>query len=78
MEVWQPIVNVGLLTCAGLFGWFGRELWSAMKELKSDLAKLREELPKTYVAKDDFKDFRDELMTVLTRIETKLDGKADK
>jgi hypothetical protein len=31
-----------------VLGWFGRELWSAVKELKTDLAKLREELPKTY------------------------------
>ena len=53
-------------------------MWSAVNNLKDDVAKLREELPKTYVAKDDFGDFKRELMQVLTRIETKLDNKQDK
>jgi uncharacterized membrane-anchored protein YhcB (DUF1043 family) len=38
-----------------VLGWFARELWSAVKELKTDLAKLREELPKTYAQRDDVK-----------------------
>ena len=42
----QSLLNL-LFTSTGLIlGWFLRELWSAVKELKIDLAKLREELPK--------------------------------
>jgi hypothetical protein len=49
-------------------GWFARELWSAVKELKTDLAKLREELPKTYAQRDDVKDDFKEIKQMLTDI----------
>lgn len=75
---WQSIIDIVGGGVLAVVGWFARELWAAVKGLQKDISKLREELPKTYVAKDDFSDFRRELMTVLTRIETKLDGKADK
>jgi hypothetical protein len=78
LNEWQPFINAGGLCIMGALGWFARELWDAVKDLKSDLAKLREELPKTYVAKDDFVDFKKELMQVLNRIEDKLDHKQDK
>lgn len=74
----QEFINAGLgLVCASL-GWFARELWNAVKELKADLAKLREELPSTYIRRDDFQDFRTELLGTLRRIEDKLDRKADR
>ena len=64
-------------TCAVL-GWFCRELWTAMQELKTDLAKLREELPTHYVSKDDFNDRWTEVLKSLHRIEDKLDQKVDR
>jgi len=74
----QAIVNVGFVLVSGVLGWFAREMWSAVKELKADLAKLREELPKTYVTKDDFKSDMQRVLDMLDKIWTKLDGKADK
>jgi sugar-specific transcriptional regulator TrmB len=59
-------------------GWFARELWAAVKELKTDLAKLREELPKTYTPKDDVKDGFREVKEMLTDIYQELRKKADK
>lgn len=59
-------------------GWFARELWSAVKELKTDLAKLREELPKTYAQRDDVKDDFKEIKQMLTDIYQELRKKADK
>lgn len=59
-------------------GWFAREMWAAVKELKSDLAKLREELPQRYVPKDDFKEGIREIKDMLSRIFELLDRKADK
>lgn len=74
----QSILNI-LFTSAGLvLGWFLRELWSAVKELKSDLAKLREELPKEYVTKDDYKDDLREVKDLLNKIFDRLDSKVDK
>jgi hypothetical protein len=53
-------------------------LYAAVSELKDDLAKLREELPIHYVRKDDFREFRHNVMDALQRIETLLYQKADK
>lgn len=61
-----------------MLGWFSKTLWDATRELKDDLSKLRGDLPKEYVLKDDFRSAVGEVMTTLRRIEDKLDGKADK
>jgi hypothetical protein len=74
----QTLFNLALGTTSGVLGWFARELWSAVKELKADLAKLREELPKEYVSKNDFKDVVVELKALLINISNKLDTKEDK
>ena len=74
----QAIVNVGFVLVSGVLGWFAREMWSAVKELKADLAKLREELPTKYVTKDDFKHDMQRVLDMLDKIWTKLDNKADK
>lgn len=71
-----------LNTAAGIaftaLGWFAREMWSAVKELKSDLSRLREELPKTYLPKDDFKEGIKEIKDMLSDIYKELRNKADK
>lgn len=59
-------------------GWFARELWGAVKELKADLATLREDLPKEYVAKDDYREDIKEIKLLLAKIFEKLEHKADK
>jgi hypothetical protein len=48
----QYVINWALTGVAAIAGWFLRVLWEADKELRTDLAKLREELPKTYAPKD--------------------------
>ena len=75
---YQNLINLlaGLAFSVG--GWFAREMWSAVKELKSDLAKLREELPKTYVVKDDYREDMRDIKDMLNKIFDKLDGKQDK
>lgn len=75
---YQTLINVGAGTALAVMGWFARELWGAVKELRGDLAKLREELARDYITKDDFKDAVRELRDLLVRIENKLDLKADK
>lgn len=61
-----------------ILGWFARELWSAVKDLKNDLAKLREELPKTYTAKEYYREDLREIKDMLEKIFDKLDNKVDK
>ena len=74
----QTVINMVLGAASAAIGWFAREMWTAVKDLKSDLAKLREELPKTYVTRDDFREDMRELKDMLGKIFDKLDGKADK
>jgi len=75
---YQTLLNIGLTLVSSVTGWFARELWAAVKELKSDLARLREDLPKMYVAKDDYKDDIRELKDMINKIFDKLDNKSDK
>jgi cell division protein FtsB len=74
----QTIFNVVGAAALGIAGWFARQLWDAVSDLRRDLSKLREELPKTYITKDDFKDAVKELKDLLVAIDLKLDKKADK
>jgi len=53
-------------------------MWAAAKELKIDLAKLREELPREYIAKDDYRNDGKELKDLLQKLFDRLDSKADK
>lgn len=74
----QQLINSALSLGCTVLGWFARELWNAVKELKSDLAKLREELPKTYVTRDDYREDMREVKEMLGKIFDKLDSKVDK
>lgn len=69
----QSFINIVLPIALAVVGWFSRELWSAVQDLKEDLAKLREELPTKYVTKMDFNDRWEEVLKAIHRIEDKLD-----
>jgi len=74
----QQLLNVGLSVAMAITGWFARELWSAVKELKSDLSKLREDLPKSYVSRDDYREDMRDIKEMLNKIFDKLEAKQDK
>jgi len=74
----QHLINMFLGIGMTVVGWFARELWGAVKELKADLAALREDLPKEYVAKDDYREDIKEIKLLLAKIFEKLENKADK
>jgi septal ring factor EnvC (AmiA/AmiB activator) len=75
---YQSLINTGAGIVFTVAGWFCREMWTAVKDLKSDLAKLREELPKTYVTRDDSREDIREIKEMLNKIFDKLDSKVDK
>jgi hypothetical protein len=74
----QAIVNAILGALVTVIAWLARELWSAVKELKTDLGKLREDLPRTYVLKEDYRRDIYEIKDMLGKIFDRLDSKADK
>jgi hypothetical protein len=74
----QHIIDLGLGASMAVIGWFAREMWGAVKELKSDLSKLREDLPKSYVAKDDYREDIRELKEIMNKVFDRLEHKQDK
>jgi hypothetical protein len=77
MEI-QALINIVLSVLMSIVGWLARELWTAVQNLKEDLYRLREEIAKDYIPKEDFASFKSELFTALRRIEDKLENKEDK
>ena len=74
----QSIVDVTLLIISGAIGWFAKELWNAVKDLKEDLSILRSDLPKSYVLREDYKQDIRELKEMMNKIFDKLDNKVDR
>jgi hypothetical protein len=64
----QGLLNIIIMTVGSVFGWVLRMLWTASQELKADLAKLREELPKDYIAKDDYRQDVKELKDMIAKL----------
>jgi antirestriction protein len=64
----QGLLNIVIMTVGSVFGWILRMLWTASQELKADLAKLREELPKDYVSKDDYRQDVKELKDMIGKL----------
>ena len=75
---YQMLFNIILGAAMSVVGWFGRSLWDASIELRADLSKLREDIPRTYVAREDYRADIRELKDMLGKIFDRLDGKADK
>ncbi|MEN9419809.1 MAG: hypothetical protein RI988_3430 [Pseudomonadota bacterium] len=73
---WDAILQIFAALVMALGGWFLRELWGAVKELRTDLAGLRADLPKEYVSKDDFRQDIGRIHELLDKIYDKLDTKA--
>lgn len=74
----QAIINFVLLSAVGVGGWFAREVWDAVKELREDIHDIESNLPKEYVLRVDMDKRMDHIETMFQRIYDKLDGKADK
>ena len=61
-----------------VMGWFVRVLYEADKELRADLSRLREELPREFVLREDYRRDIYEIKQLLRDISEKLDHKVDK
>jgi hypothetical protein len=81
----QIIFNLiaGMVVAIG--GWFARQIWDSVKELKNDISGIRLHMSEVYVKKSEVENFRadmdkrfDRIELLLDKIFEKLDGKADK
>ena len=74
----QLLINLILGGVMSVIGWFSRVLWYAVDELKKDLSKLREELPKEYLGKDDYRQDVRELKEMISKLFDILEKRRDK
>jgi hypothetical protein len=74
----QNFINLLGGAALSVLGWFARQLWDAMKELRSDLHVLEVNLPENYAKRDDLNKRMDHIEDMFQRIYDKLDAKADK
>lgn len=78
----QMIINLATGTIIAAMGWFARQLWDAMKELRQDLHRIEMDLPVNYMRKDDFRDGMKEIKELFSEVFRKIDDlkekKADK
>jgi hypothetical protein len=81
----QFMINLGVVTAIGVGGWFARQLWDSVKELKNDISSIRLHMSENYVKKSEVDGFRadmdkrfDRIEVLLDKLYERLDGKVDK
>jgi chaperonin cofactor prefoldin len=74
----QDIINLIIGAVLSVLGWFARQLWDAVQDLKQDVKQIEVDLPTHYVRKEDLESRLDRIEASLNRIFEKLDHKADK
>jgi hypothetical protein len=82
---WQIIINIGAGGLLTIGGWFARQLWDSVKELKNDVSAIRLHMSENYVKKSEVEGFRsdmdkrfDRIELLLDKLYEKLDQKVDK
>jgi len=82
---WQNLINLGGASAIAVMGWFARQLWDSVKELRDDIAGLRLHVSENYVKKSEVDSFRadmdkrfDRIEILLDKLYEKLDSKVDK
>ena len=82
---WQTVINIGFSSVLAALGWFAREIWDSLKELRKDTHEIEKELRELYVRRDDLKEVRIEMAARFDKIESligslydRLNDKADK
>ena len=82
---WQILINIAAGGSLTIGGWFARQLWDSVKELRKEMSDMRLHVSDNYVKKSEVEGFRQEMDKRFDRIEMlldklyeKLDGKVDK
>ena len=74
----QTIIDIGAGFFIAAAGWFARQIWDAVNDLREDIHRLEIELPTNYLRRDEFAESMKEVKEILGKIFDKLDDKADK
>ena len=63
---WQNLINIAGGAALATIGWFARQLWDSVKELKADIGDLRLHVSETYVKKSEMERLKPRWTSVLT------------
>ena len=78
----QTMINFAAGTALAIGGWFARQIWDAVAELRRDLHSIQVDLPQNYLRRDEFREGLKEVKDILNEIFRKIDDlykeKADK
>jgi len=82
---WQNLINIAGGAALATIGWFARQLWDSVKELKADIADLRLHVSETYVKKSEMETLEaqmdkrfDRVEQMIVKLYDKIDSKVDK
>ncbi len=75
---WQNLINIAAGASLAVIGWFARQLWDSVKELKADIADLRLHISESYVKKSEIESLKTEMDKRFDRVEMLLDRLFDK
>lgn len=68
----QDLLNIGIAAGFAAVGWFARQIWSAVSELRRDLHEIEVNLPTSYVRRDEFSDALKEIKDISKQIFEKI------
>lgn len=74
----EQLFLMGLSAATGLLGWFARELYAAVQQLRKDLAELEVRIGTDYVRYDRLRDALEPIKAGIEEIKLSLRDKADK
>ncbi len=82
---WQIIINIGAGGLLTIGGWFARQLWDSVKELRKEMSDMRLHVSDQYVKKSEVDGFRadmdkrfDRIEQILNKLFDRIEAKADK
>jgi hypothetical protein len=70
---WQIIINIGAGAFLAMLGWFARQLWDAVAELRANVHKIEIDLPSHYVKREEFSEHMREIRELCRMIFEKID-----
>lgn len=74
----EQLFLMGLSAATGLLGWFARELYAAVQQLRADLAELEVRIGTDYVRYDRLRDALEPIKAGIEEIKHALRDKVDK
>ena len=82
---WQNLINMAGGAALATIGWFARQLWDSVKELKADIGDLRLHVSDVYVKKSEMETLEaqmdkrfDRVEQMIVKLYDKIDQKVDK